>query len=660
MIDNPKLRLYLEGIKSPLKSVTRVQQAGEPVECKIELYPTAKGRHIKRGTSVQVYFWDDDRTNMPKITDEVKNKRIKGVWRVFFDGYVFLTPGISRDKSGGRALTLHCQDHGYRLGDIYIKRGSIGAIDINANKDTAFYAISPTKLSDAKLGTADQTSAINTQTVVQNALVKDGIAAAVSEYMRKSADFDRMFNRLNSIYKIEERFGESENAAMQALLKSDSLVSILTKQISAMEGETTLMGLMNAFLIKSFYNILFIGSPFYDYAGKEKKDQMQQYNFVPQIFFGVPPACNMIFPIQLSSFSQQDKINPPTRYAMYGSARLMPEGTGGVTGLRTMKEFFPERIAALVRQEKIAEAMGGDMNKVYTDEELVEDRVRPTFSRLPFGDIILSDEKTDDQSNNMLRVYGKYHYHIARNSLSSLQATLSFDPYLVCGLPSMIYDDTYGYILGKIHSITDVIAPQQKTMSTTITLVNLRLVDEGEPESEFKIEDYESLFVEDGEDVSEDMSNTKFFDSIYRDENIGDEVYRKIIGCGSMMDSVVSEDDVTLDLAFSDAVRRYKVVSGDRVSQEEVWKFVNDFKFRNIATQGHLAAFMGMEENHADNLDISADKNFYRFSRKNYKARYKSIADVDDGADAPFMEERQDIVKDYVKQIQDNFFALKE
>jgi hypothetical protein len=278
----------------------------------------------------------------------------------------------------------------------------------------------------------------------------------------------------------------------------------------------------------------------------------------------------------------------------------------------------------------------------------LEERLVPGKIEMPFPDGLLHESKKESEET-IAQVYGRYMYEIERNISEPVRLQMKFDPYLVCGLSAAVFDEHFGYIMGRLRSIHDDIDVVNQTSKTIVELANVRIVPGIENgvalemnDDDFQIDNYEGLF---GGDAP-----FALFDEKFKNDKIGQNFYQDIFGVGSVSDVKKAGGSVAEGMRIM--FNRYSA------SGESLETFIQDTKHRPVATEGQFMDFINADPEGKGDMGILN-------SNSRYKALYSSTevglsgSNSDPTKARPFMKERQKIINDYVRDIENAHFAKR-
>jgi hypothetical protein len=254
----------------------------------------------------------------------------------------------------------------------------------------------------------------------------------------------------------------------------------------------------------------------------------------PDTWFLTPPACNIIFPHQYSALSyQRNYLAEPTRLML----RTSMFWTGKNKWLT--ERFYAPDFEAL---NEIMYREGGHLDRMAEvlmgHEEFTG--LNPLFLwESDIGAYVQKGARREYLSKLADYTFWKYRFSTRTVNLSG-----PFNPNLIPGYPALVMDRTAElghltkHLRGNIQSLVHVI--DQHGGQTHVTMVGCHHHDE--------TADYDGK----GRSLEEvtRRGNDGYLDSRYDPETIGDEVYQKLFGIGSLIDVVLGGVDGDLSESF--------------------------------------------------------------------------------------------------------------
>ena len=217
--------------------------------------------------------------------------------------------------------------------------------------------------------------------------------------------------------------------------------------------------------------------------------RIQNYFSKPQMLFGLPPACNVVFPSQIRAIQYEENYaTQPTR--LYFNDEVLPrtykmgnDGLGqAITNLLTIA-YPPEADAAVKARMTASAKITGKNFLLYPEEfykgPVLDRRPIPTWlyflrqaeltktpasqENAPTGAPASKQAAYDKYARASPDVYGaytEYEYYRERYSRRGGSATLTWNPYIVPGFPMAIFDqrasrvDLFAYAISVQHVMT--------------------------------------------------------------------------------------------------------------------------------------------------------------------------------------------------------------
>lgn len=222
----------------------------------------------------------------------------------------------------------------------------------------------------------------------------------------------------------------------------------------------------------------------------QKPIRLTNYFVKPQMFFGLPPVCNVVFPSMTPRISYQENYaTQPTRLYFQDDSLMSLLPTQTKVDLKNYlltvlaRAYPPE--ADYKYQEHLKQgsnASGTGKNLLIYPEEFFKGPVTARYpapqwlmfvkkqlqgqgipSGTPTGDAsskTVTPEGSSLTDNDLYILYAKYEYFKQRFSQRNGAVELAFQPYLVPGFPMMIFDDfqdkmhLVGYLMNVAHQFS--------------------------------------------------------------------------------------------------------------------------------------------------------------------------------------------------------------
>lgn len=233
---------------------------------------------------------------------------------------------------------------------------------------------------------------------------------------------------------------------------------------------------------------------------------LANYFVKPQLLFGLPPACNVFFPSQITSFSYQENYTTqPTRmyfsddsWLTYINQQTSDPGLQAVMR-NALSVAHPEEVNMVMQDSLKNPGENGKNMLVYPEEffrgPVVDKRSMPrwfTFLKEVTKENIdavatgtkdqqlksAQDVLPGDGTRNLYRKYAAYEFAKEKYSRRNAGLHMPFNPYPVPGFPCAVFDqrhtqlDIFGYIMNIKHTLTS------RTMTTDIGVSYGRTIKE--------------------------------------------------------------------------------------------------------------------------------------------------------------------------------------
>lgn len=243
------------------------------------------------------------------------------------------------------------------------------------------------------------------------------------------------------------------------------------------------------------------------------------YFVKPQFLFGLPPACNVFFPSQITSFAYQENYaTQPTRmyfsedsWLTYINQKTASPGLESVIR-NALSVAHPEEVNLAMRDSLQHPGHNGKNTLVYPEEffrgPVVDRRTMPrwfTFlseSQLEeIGDLSSIKDRNEllksaqdvlpgDKERNLYRKYAAYEFSKEKYARRNGALNMPFNPYPVPGFPCAVFDhrytqlDVFGYIMNVRHTLssrsatTDVTISYGRTIKEAFNLLSKQIATE--------------------------------------------------------------------------------------------------------------------------------------------------------------------------------------
>ena len=553
------LRLIIDGIEVPVIGARTTFPDGSDSSAEIQVIAVDEVFNLTPRSAIALFYFDNEMVGNKYGADGDVSLRNLGPsdlrnWKILFLGEL---GAVRFDKnSGQRSVTLVCAGPTNQWDFIrqHYVNFTNGGIELFEN---AFYGVSAEDAKAFDVPTKDIHS--NLWVWLTASKGPDGEpnmylgAHRVLREMYFAANdyYAKQFNRWRTGDMI---VGLPNDQTAAKLFRLQSFEKWLKNQLGGRGGHYTLAQLVKMLLGPVFHNTTTIPSPMLDRSGSvrgytpggddpvtdELIDRTSWENATlnhvvvkPDTWFLAPPACNVIFPNQYTTLSyQRNYLQEPTRLFLRTSLIF----TGQDKWLT--ERFYSPDFSSVATPQQFAH--GGYLKRlastVLSHEELVGLNPVETWQE------DLSAFVAKGARRTYLAAMADYLFWKYRFSMRTANVAMSFNPNLIPGYPALVMDRAKSgelgrHIVGNVQAIVHSI--DQRGGVTHVTLVGARHHDE-------QIDlDGKGRSLE----VIASRGTDGFLDDRYDAHRVGDEVYQKLFGCGSIVDlagQVNSVDDALL------------------------------------------------------------------------------------------------------------------
>jgi hypothetical protein len=207
-----------------------------------------------------------------------------------------------------------------------------------------------------------------------------------------------------------------------------------------------------------------------------RPNRMLNYITKPQWLFGVPPSCNVIFPSMIREFTYKENFDAqPTRMYINDERVRNVSANGQLPSLMSMSVGYPEIVQKELDKKGNPEdgsnaALSGKNFLIWPEEFYRGPRVARDV--LPEWFQYLEDAKKTSHPTSseegrvswealkeVQKSYAKYEYHRNRAQHRSGAVRMVFNPYIIPGFPTAIFDNVsngnhmVAYVLNVSHHL---------------------------------------------------------------------------------------------------------------------------------------------------------------------------------------------------------------
>ena len=227
-----------------------------------------------------------------------------------------------------------------------------------------------------------------------------------------------------------------------------------------------------------------LGNNVGNYKKNTRPIRLVNYFLKPQFLFGLPPACNVIFPSMIQQGGYQENyITQPTRLYFQDDtlSNLVPMQGKGNENLKTYLMTVLARAFPPEADNKFQDSIQGKgtgetgKNLLIYPEEFFKGPVTARYPAPPWLMYLASYYQTQSKKSgtsssktvtpgdgdvltdkDIYRLYAEYEYYRHRYSKRNGTEQLAFNPYLVPGFPLMLFDDFQSalHVVGYLMNVT--------------------------------------------------------------------------------------------------------------------------------------------------------------------------------------------------------------
>jgi hypothetical protein len=520
-LKNLSFKLFLEGVPIPFRSLT--VSHNDTTTFNINIPPYYEAFHLESGTNGLLVFRN-------KSTEE---------WKMLAEG-IYIGNGYSK-RPKDRTITLKFKDVKWfydntRLYDIIKTSKAFGVIESAFFGDTRYENI------DFKKTEVSANADFSARSEFINSFKKDNpITESVNYILENMLNGNEFLNEYVPKYNLDkERFRIIENKKTAEVFQFQVVQNIYNEILNESTTMTRVIDLIYSLAQIIQYDIKPV-------PGMLNDNPIASYVMKPNLQFTTPPACNVIFPDENTSFNyQKDETQIPTRYRLVDN----------IYGNESRGYYAPSSIFEGFEKDK-------GTRGALTDEEKFKGII-PHQTTMPLSQTLsigFTEGSLEEQVMSKSS-FVNYLYYKEKYKTVPLSVEVAFKPDLLPGFPALIMDKEIpliGYLISSTHNIS----PESGYATTTLTMSHVRPFTEYFPQlSGWYSED--QFGVNGISDTYAQMGTKGCFDNDLTPNEKGNRF------------DVTSDGMVSLEKGVRAIQRSYQ-------NQEDRVTFQNKFK-RNIAT----------------------------------------------------------------------------
>lgn len=488
--------VYLAGIEVPVLAVSvTTSSAGLPV-ISLSLVPDPLVQDLGKGDKVRVtVFYLDTHYN--------STRNLLPSYRLLVEGEI-----AGRNISSGpdrKSLELSCGDLASTL--LHIRPSMITDLNSFAEDETGVGAVSTffgtpfaqnAVMLNSGVGGSTRGLIRRPYDLVKNILSSMGDVSAPPQ--NKSVLMRLFYQQWNARTKFSDRFVPSfgieslspENDIPFPVMRaatSDQLVQVLRGMTESLGDQANLWQYMQSILQSFFYSITPVLAPSIAYtndsdevnnavenygppelgvAAPGSRMRLCSYITHPDLSFGIPPACNVVWPCMVLQHSfSEDYMSAPTRTYL-GDANLlnmMGQQDGALRNVAqlAMTVGYPSRAQEILQAGKDGAPVNYNDFLIFPEEyyrgpNIQSVGIPPVFFYLSRAGGV------ENLRDGVMPRYAEMVHHRSVAATRSGQVVMPFNPYVVMNFPIVILDPNGGnnHMYAKVTGITHNLSPQSK------------------------------------------------------------------------------------------------------------------------------------------------------------------------------------------------------
>jgi hypothetical protein len=311
-------KLFLEGIEVPLIGATVTYTVGQAAIAYIDVVPQKEIKNIKPRTHVALFARD---YNAPGTSGNLNFPHV-----LAFEGEVF---GYNFGKqSSGRTFTISAIDYSNYWDNVlaYFFNAQQSLSKGAGIVDTALNRQDNERLGNAQINTTHSASSYFLN-ILRETLKTDGadFLDGLTEIYKKIGNLNEFYRLSEDRLRIIERILLNSSGNLTQLLEEQEALDWFGGVIGRRSGFSTLRSVVQTLMSIIFHD--FVSVPFpakvpfsnltgepVQFTGDAVRRTIGNFIFKPNLYMTTPPACNVFYPDEYSSFQfNRNFLQEPTR-----------------------------------------------------------------------------------------------------------------------------------------------------------------------------------------------------------------------------------------------------------------------------------------------------------------------------------------------------------
>jgi len=462
------VRVYIAGILVPCSSVSVSASFSNIPKCTITLPPdpTLYGIGRKDRVPVHVFIADSFSTSSKKIFSGDP-----GEYVLFFEGEISGFGYVS--DSRGKEMVINCQSHFVMLQDCKVEYIDVGS-QINrltmpgqrlvALSEATTAAIFPLCLFTHGMSTSGGAIKYPTE-LLENAIEfvsNHSSPSKLSAYYKARFDLLKMTNRFEKLpgFDSEDLFGGKGFPLFDALTK-DAVMKQISSQVSGASGPNfgSLYEMLVFVLEKMEYEMSIIHNPTYNSA----TGKIGSLCVKPMLYEAIPPTCNIFYKSMVKTITTEEMVyQVPTRIRTRDITKIpdINNQPANIVSQEVALDYYPTEHTSEVLATNELSRIDSFSAEVLESENhtgpFLYDCMAPNWTSYINNSDIDKGKKLKDFKDSIMK--SQLQMKILESRV--LSVTMSFNPYVMVGLPSVVYDSDdsefifVGYVLSVHHTIS--------------------------------------------------------------------------------------------------------------------------------------------------------------------------------------------------------------
>jgi hypothetical protein len=340
-------------------------------------------------------------------------------------------------------------------------------------------------------------------------------------------------------------------------------------------------------------------------AATHAAPRLMNYLILPDLFFSTPPACNVIFPNQVSSLTYNSAgMDRPTRLQLTvdpGDLRSTGDAPTSTDRVTVLTYFAPTVGLFTASQGALQLTVQMNMDPLLPHERYTG--IVPVFKNISKLDTMsaANAQRLDPNDKEIFLRLANFQLLDARYQSGQLAVSGPFNPFACPGFPCAVMDsigESYSQIyVGLLQSVSHSVSTGNASTSYVITHARPAM----ETDEIFKQ-------LEGADEIgAEDLCRPIWYDEQYALAKIGKALYEPLLGCVSVQDKVPTgelvPDTFSYDINTKQKTPTYKTstalahvhkVYNSLPSQVARQQYVHAYTYRPVADQADIVGPYGL------------------------------------------------------------------